>query len=167
MDWKGLIKTVAPVLGTALGGPLGGAATKFLTGKLLGDETATEEDLENWLQTASPEQLLQLKTLDQQFEKDMRALDVDVMKLDQADRDSARGLAKNDMRPHIVISAVYTGMYGVVLYMLLSGTVQVEEDMMGLVMAVVGILTAAQTQILNFWFGSSAGSKEKTAKLAA
>lgn len=167
MDWKGIVKTIAPVLGTALGGPLGGAATKFLTGKLLGDEDASEQDLADFVNGASPEQLLHIKQLDQQFEKDMRALDVDVMKLDQADRASARTLAQNDMRPHIVISAIYTIMYGLVLYMLLDGKVDVPADQMGLVMAVVGILTAAQTQILNFWFGSSAGSKAKSVQMAA
>ena len=63
MDWKALVKTVAPVLGTALGGPLGGAATKFLTGKLLGDENASEQELADFIGGASPEQLLQIKQL--------------------------------------------------------------------------------------------------------
>lgn len=164
MDWRSLVKTVAPVLGTALGGPLGGAATKFLAGKILGED-ATEADLEEWVAGASPEQLLQLKQLDQQFEKEMRALDVDVMRLDQADRDSARGLAKNDMRPHIVISGIYTAMYGFALYFLLSGQVQIPPEQNTLAISVMSILTAAQGQIMNFWFGSSSGSKEKTAKI--
>jgi len=32
-DWKKVVSTVAPVLGTALGGPLAGAATKFIADK--------------------------------------------------------------------------------------------------------------------------------------
>jgi hypothetical protein len=30
---------------------------------------------------------------------------------------------------------------------------------------VLGVLTAGQVQIMNFWFGSSSGSKDKTSKL--
>ena len=39
MDW---LKTIAPMIGTALGGPLGGAAAAFLADKL-GIETKTVE----------------------------------------------------------------------------------------------------------------------------
>jgi hypothetical protein len=45
---------------------------------------------------------------------------------------------------------------------LLSGHIQVAEDVRGLVNTLLGVMTAAQIQIMNFWFGSSAGSKAKT-----
>ena len=166
MDWKGLVKTVAPVLGTALGGPLGGVATKFIAGKLLGDENASEEDIAEFVTGASPEQLVRLRELDNEFKLEMRRLNVDVMKIDAADRDSARKLAGVNMKPHMVISAVYTTMYAVVLYVVITGGADIPEAQVSLVDNVIGVLTAAQLMIMTFWFGSSSGSKEKTAKMA-
>jgi hypothetical protein len=49
---------------------------------------------------------------------------------------------------------------------LLSGQVIIPPDIKDMVMTLLGIMTAAQAQIMNFWFGSSSGSKEKTSKLA-
>ena len=164
MDWKTVVKNVAPVIGTALGGPMGGSAVKFLTGKLLGDETAPESDLEAFITTANPEQLFKLKQLDVEFKVQMRQLGVDVMKLDAADRASARTLAHTDMRPHILLSGLYTFAYAALVWAVITGRVQAVDSMMALVMAVVGSLTAGQTQILNFWFGSSSGSKTKEQK---
>ena len=77
-DWKALVKTVAPVLGTALGGPLAGAATAAITKAVLGSDTATEKDIEAALATASPEILLKLKEADQAFETRMTELGIDV-----------------------------------------------------------------------------------------
>ena len=165
MNWKKIVGKIAPALGTALSGPLGGAATKFMASKLLG-ESATEADLSAFIEGASPEELARIKTLDHEFQVQMRKLDIDLAKLNQEDRASARGLAQLGMGPHVVMSAVYTVMYGVVLYLLLSGQVDVPQNHMALVMTVVGILTAAQGQILSFWFGSSSGSKQKTAEMS-
>ena len=37
-----------------------------------------------------------------------------------------------------------------------------NQTMTGVFATILGVLTAAIPQILNFWFGSSVGSKEKT-----
>ena len=161
MDWKNIIKSVAPVIGTALGGPMGGGAVRFLSKKLLGDENATEEELAQFVQTASPDQLLSIKKMDREYDVQMKKLGVDILRIDAEDSTSARHLASVDMRPHVVLSVVYTLAYAALVFMVVTGHVKAEDSMMALVMAVVGSLTTAQTSILNFWFGSSSGSKEK------
>ena len=77
-DWKSIVRTVAPVLGTAIGGPLGGLATRTIAGALLGDENATEDQIAAAVQSASPDQLLALKKADEEFKVRMKELDIDI-----------------------------------------------------------------------------------------
>jgi len=167
MNWKQIVKGIAPVIGTALGGPLGGGAARYLAGALLGDENASEEDLENAILGATPEQLARIREIDNQYKIEMARAGVDVFKLEVADRSSARELAKNDIRPHLLLSGIYTVGYFWLLWALVTGTATIAEGTEQLVITVVGVLTAAQIQIMNFWFGSSSGSKEKTYALAS
>jgi len=41
-DWKNVVRSVAPILGNAIGGPFGGAAVSALSNALLGKPEATE-----------------------------------------------------------------------------------------------------------------------------
>ena len=50
----------------------------------------------------------------------------------------------------------------VILYLIFSGEVNIEVGMKDTAIYVLGILSAGIAQIMNFWFGSSSGSKEKT-----
>lgn len=164
MDWKSLVKNIAPTLGAALGSPMGGAATRFLAEKFLGDPSADESQLAEALLAASPGDLQEIRRLDKEFRVEMRKLDVDVFKLETQDRDSARSLAsKTSMVPQIILSVLYSIAYGVVLYAFMTGKITVPESQQVLFGSLIGILTGAQVQILNFWFGSSSGSKQKDA----
>ena len=89
-DWKGLVGTVAPTLATALGGPMAGMATKAIASSLLGDADASEKDIAAALAGASPDTMLKLKQADQAFETKMAELGVDLEKIAQEDRASAR-----------------------------------------------------------------------------
>lgn len=164
MDWKSLVRNVAPTLGAALGGPFAGAATKFLADKFLGNPDATENEIADFVTTASPEKLVELRKLDNDFKIRMRELDVDVFKLEVSDRVSARDLAKTDMRPHIALSGVYTTGYFVMVYLFMTGEVSIDPGLKTEFSIVLGVMTAAQTMIMQFWFGSSSGSKVKDAK---
>lgn len=167
-NWKGLIGTVAPTLATALGGPMAGAAVKAIAGAVGLDDGATEKDIEVALRDVSPDVLMRIKEADNTFDVKMKELGVDILKLDQQDRASARDMAaKTGREPQIVLSVVYTLGYIWLLYAFVTGGVQVAEGVKSEFSIVLGVLTAAQSQILNFWFGSSSGSKEKTAHLAA
>lgn len=164
--WKDIIRHVAPTLGTALGGPMAGVATKFIAEKILGKKSASQEEVQAFVLNASPEQLVKLKELEQQFILEMKQLDIDVYALEVKDRDSARKLFEVNVWPQITLSTVFVLGYFGVLYFLMSGTdaqslVQ-NPTMTGVFTTVLGVLTAAIPQILNFWFGSSLGSKEKT-----
>jgi hypothetical protein len=48
----------------------------------------------------------------------------------------------------------------------MSGSIEVGESYQSMFNGLLGVLSAAQIQVVNFWFGSSAGSKAKTDQMA-
>lgn len=161
MSWKKVIANFAPTIATALGGPLAGTATKYLASHLLDDEDATEADIEKAILGASPEQLASIKKIDNEFALEMARLDVDVFRLEVADKDSARDLAKKDMRPQIVLSTLFIVGYFAIVAILFSGAVTIDESIRDMSNILLGVLTANIPSIMGFWFGSSHGSKTK------
>lgn len=161
---KKLVAGVAPTLGAALGGPFGGVAMKFLADKFTGGDTGKVED---FLLSANPDSLKELKLAEIEFETKMRELDIDVMKLDVGDRSSARDLAKSQgIWPQVTISLAYSVGYFSVMAAFITGHLHVPTEHASMFNGLLGVLSAAQIQIMNFWFGSSSGSKAKTAASA-
>lgn len=153
---KGIIGTVAPVLGTSLGGPLGGLAGKMVQNALGVD--SEQQALQ--LLEADPDALMKLKQAERDFESRMRELDVDEERLHQADRASAREMAQaTSLVPQVSLSALFIAGYFVILGLFFSSTIDVP--MSEAFHVLIGVLTAAIPQILHFWFGSSKGSQLK------
>ncbi|QQR69868.1 MAG: hypothetical protein IPI58_04275 [Alphaproteobacteria bacterium] len=164
-DWQSLVRTVAPALGAALGGPLGGLAARTITGVLLGEETQDEQALSQALQTASPDQLLALKKADQDFAVHLREMDVDIERIAAQDRDSARK-RESDVRdrvPGFLAFLVVAGFFGVLACLLAYGTPSQGGEAL---LVILGALSSGFAAVLAYYFGSSAGSKQKTDLLA-
>jgi hypothetical protein len=159
-NWKQTLAAVAPTLAAALGGPLAGAAVNVIGKALLGEDRAFDEDMVSQaVLGANPDQLLALKNADNDFNVQMKKLDVENTK-------SARKFAVDtSIMPQVFLSIVYTVGYFLLVYALMSGEITIEPSIMPMVTTLLGVMTAAQAQIMNFWFGSSSGSKEKTSKL--
>ena len=68
MDWTTIFKTVAPWIGTALAGPLGGMAVTAAA-DALGLSEKTTDAIKQAVSGATPEQMLALKQADQAFVK--------------------------------------------------------------------------------------------------
>jgi len=163
MNWKGLVKSVAPVLGTALGGPFGGMASKWLAGELLGDENASEDVLEQAISAANPETFAKIKGLEHSFKIRMKEIGLSEKQLEAEDRQDARKLFTVNKWPQIALSAIFIGGYFGLVYTLVTGSITIPDDQQILVTALIGVLTAGVSNIMQFWFGSSSGSKDKTA----
>jgi hypothetical protein len=86
---KNMVGALAPTLGSALGGPLGGQAASVIAG-VLGCKS-DPKSINQAIQAATPEQMLELKKAEQNFELQMKELEVDVFKLEVADKQDARG----------------------------------------------------------------------------
>ena len=75
---KNLVGTVAPTIGQALGGPMGGMAANMIADVLgcKNDPKSIQQAMDN----ATPEQMLQLKKAESDFKVKMKELEVDVFK---------------------------------------------------------------------------------------
>ena len=174
MNLKELIGTVAPTIATALGGPLGGVAVKAAC-EALGLSEHTQEALSTALAGAKPEDLLKLKQADQQFAKDMKALDVDLERIAAGDRDSARQRQEksNDKTPRNLAYLMIVGFFaysGALLYGFLympDAMAKIPSQGWVIIGTVYGYLANEAKQAANFFFGSSIGSKDKDETLAA
>ena len=158
---KQLIGTVAPTLASALGGPLAGQAVSAIADML--GIAPNEQDIEKHLATASPEVLVQLKELDFTFKTRMQELNIDLAEIEYKDRDSARKYnTESDSWVPAVLSLVYTIGYFILIGGLMTDLFVMPESSDSLLSGLVGVASAAQIKILDYYFGSSLGSKIKT-----
>lgn len=160
---KDVIAAVAPTLGTALGGPLGGLAGNILA-SVLGKDGKQLEDV---ILEQKPETLLQLRAAEQDFKLKMRELDIREEDIHSKDRQSARDLAKVNMRPQMILSTVFITGYFFVLFFFFLDKIEITPEVKDAFLILIGVITANVPSIMQFWFGSSSGSKEKTEILGA
>ena len=85
---KSIVGSIAPTLGAALGGPIGGAAASVIANALGCEQD--ERSITKAIQSATPEQLAEIKKAELDFEAKMKELDVDVFKLETQDKQDAR-----------------------------------------------------------------------------
>jgi hypothetical protein len=151
---KNVISAIAPTLGAALGGPLGGLAGNVISAALGGG------DIDKAILAQNPETLLALRKAEQEFELKLQELGVEKERIAMADRVSARDMAKVNMKPQMVISACFLGGYFLVLVLRMGGVFDGKEDKV--VDSLLTALTYGVPLILAFWFGSTAGSAVKS-----
>jgi len=156
---KGIISTVAPTLGAALGGPLGALAGNVIAAAVGSKDSKAVEDA---LLTQKPETLLALRKAEQDFTIQLENLGVERDRIAMADRVSARDLAKVDMRPQMILSTVFIGGYFGLLALLMLGSVILEGVAKEQFPILLGVLTAGIPMVLQFWFGTSSGSQVKS-----
>ena len=162
MDWKEIVKSVAPVVGTALGGPMAGGALKFLATSLLGDENATEQDIETYVTEASPDQLLEIKKLDNDFKYKMEKLGVDLYKIETEGRGNARSAHKHSSMPTIIcilLTIMVTG--GAATLMLTS----IPHENTEILHMLFGQVMTAWTASIAYWVGTTRSSGDKSRML--
>lgn len=181
MGFTNFMKKVAPWITTAASiaapgaAPLIALAAKTLSGGLNTTVDPTPESISEALATAAatPDQLATLKKLDNDFALQMKTLDI--QNIDQlaqiAEQDTAsaraREMAVKDATPKILA-------YGIVLLaclvslIILAGKSPAMKDVTQATMVgvVIGYIFSEVKQVYAYYFGSSAGSAEKTQLLA-
>ena len=168
MDWTSIIKTVAPWIGTALGGPLGGMAVEAAASALgLGDKTV--EAVKQAISGVTPEQMLALKTADQTFSVQMQALGfkqvADLEAIAAGDRDSARRMQTAKPSPvPALLTCFVVGAFTATLVLLLKFDVPATNR--DIVVYMIGQLSGGFTSALAFWLGTTRNSDRKTELLA-
>lgn len=153
---KNIVGAVAPTLGTALGGPMGGMAAKTIASVLGCDENP--KSIQKAIEQATPEQMLELKKAEQAFEVQMKELEVDVFKLEVADTQDARKAFSKDWTTRIMGIATLGGFLGYIFLVTLQPPEQNSEALINLVLGYLGGLASA---VISFYFGASHGGDKK------
>ncbi len=158
MEWKQIISTVAPWLGTALGGPLGGLAVSAVADALQLEEK-TEQAIQQALGGVTPDQMLAIKQADQQFAGRMQELGFAsqqaLAKISADDRANARAnarareIATGDKTPRnlaylLVLGALGTGAG------LLFGGLRLDSTLAGVV---IGYLFNEASAVTSYYYG--------------
>jgi len=153
------LKSLAPLLGTALGGPFGGLAASFLADKL-GVERKTVEAVTEALSAGklSPEQVAQIKSAEIEFKKFMADNDLKKDQLVFENTKDARDMQKQTRSyfPATLSAFITMGFFSILITMLVWEYKPTEP-----LLIMLGALGAAFAAVVNFWLGSSNGSQRK------
>ena len=159
---KHVLATIAPTVGTALGGPFGGLAGAAISAALGSDDPKATETA---ILAGNPEVLLKLKTAELDLQAKLAQLGIDEKQLAYADTDSARKreMAVKDITPMMLAISITVGFFGVLGFMLVVGKPPEGGDAL---LVMLGALGGAWANVVAYYFGSSAGSTAKSETLA-
>lgn len=176
MDWKSVgskVVNFAPILGTILGGPIGGAAgglIKILAGELgLKPEEATPDAFMKVIE-ADPNAVLKLKKFEMAHKVALQKLTIEEDRLYLQDRQDARSrqvesekaTGKRDVNLY-VLAWMVVGLFFTLVGMLMWVTL--PESNVGPVNQLFGAMATGFGMVLQYFFGSSKGSADKNAAM--
>lgn len=150
MKLKNILGSLAPTLGAAFGGPLGGQAGQILS-QVLGVAN-NPKTLEQAMQNITANQMVDLKIAEKEFETRMAELNVDVFALETEDRQDARSRFSKDWTPRILGVMTIMGFFG---YIGLITFFPIDDSSDDVVMLIIGSLTGIASAVISFYFGSS------------
>lgn len=149
-------KDVAPTVagGAAMaasgGNPALGALVSSIVGKLVGKDNPDLEQASQKL-LGDPEKLAE-------FRKEMKQAEMKELELRTKDTQSAREILKHSKGP-VVISSLIVAAFSVLVFLVMFVAIPAASQAVAYML--MGSLATAFTQVLNFWLGTSVGSKEK------
>lgn len=186
MNFKEIIKRIAPIAGSLIGSPVAGMAIAAI-GEAIGMASPTAERVAAAIQSGSltPEQLSAVRVADDALKVRMAEIGLDYRKIEAeteraylADRQDARHTHAGD-RGVFWLGMTILGVYATVLasalagaYWLLvlgdlknmdAGTVAAVFAMIG---TIVGYIASDAKQVVSYYFGSSKGSTDKGRDMA-
>ena len=165
-DAKQALGTVAPILGTAVGGPLGGTAARLVAAALGLDPSTPEPQVAAAVTAATPDQLAALKKADQDFQVSLRNMDLSAAKIAADDRASARNLeaSTHDWVPGTLMMALTGGFFGLLAYLASHDVPVGNRDLLNIML---GSLGTAWTGGVTYYYGSSVGAVVKDKAIGA
>ena len=165
MNWLDTLKTLAPTVATALGGPLAGAAVSAL-GNVFGMSQPSQDNIAKLFTDGqlTPEHLAEIRKLELQYQNEEKERGFRYAELVYKDVDSARNLAvqTKSTTPTILSYGILIG-GGLMIASVMQGYSQVDSVLAG---TLIGYVVSEMKQVLQYWFGSSIGSKDKDDAMA-
>ena len=168
----GILKKVAPKLLVA---STGGAAPLAMTiaKQVLGDQAITDDELENQVasMTNTTEGLAKLREIDAALKQAEMDNGFKFEELATRNTEGARAMAiAQGLGPQKVIATLYLGGYFttlIVMLVLAAKGVSFDDSVLELIKTLMTAFSIGVPIILQFFFGSSAGSKHKDIALAS
>lgn len=178
MNWSDigkLIGTAAPIVGTAIGGPAGAAIGSLVAG-VLGvdsnpDSVAEAIKADPTIAVKLKELELEAHRLDVEAVDKQRQAELDELKARLEDVQSARSrqveheraTGKTDVNLYLLAWTIVLGFFALV-----CASIFVEiKDSTGTVFMLMGTMATGFGMVLQYFFGSSKGSVEKTAQIVS
>lgn len=172
MDWKELgskIAGAAPLLGGILGGPAGagvGQVVSLVAGALGMKPDASAADIAQRIEM-DPEAILKLRELETTHTEQLAKIALEQARMELADRADARAreiaitqtTGRRDYQLYILAWLVVVG-FGALCAVLMRYTV--PEGSSQVVYMLFGSLASGFTLVLQYFFGSSRSSQDKT-----
>jgi len=156
MKLGGLLKSLAPTIASAAGGPMAGMAVKMAAQKL-GMPDATANEIEDLIER-EPEKAVLLKEADKDFKDRIREMEIDLesFKTEVEDRKDARSKFSGDMTPKLfcILALILYGAYVMTVTILPHD--QNDETIISLVL---GQLSGILGTCAAFFYGGSNGKK--------
>jgi hypothetical protein len=158
MEW---LKTIAPTIATALGGPLAGMAVSAVAKAIGVSPDEVQDVISSGKLTA--EQVASIQLAELELKKQAQSMNLDFAKLIAEDKKSARDMqiATKSWIPALLAVFVTLGFFGILL-----GLMTEHFKTSDALMLMLGSLATAWTGVMAFYFGSSASSQAKTELLA-
>ena len=161
------LKKILPWVGAAATGNVPALVSMAASeiGRIVGKEVRADPSaIAEAVAGATPEQIVQLRQLDQDYHVRMAEMGFknveELERIEASDRASARGreIAVRDRTPALLALLVILGFFGVLTFMLLRA---VPDEARDALMVMLGALGAAFMSVVAYYFGSSAGSARK------
>jgi hypothetical protein len=162
-DIAGAVGKAAPILGTALGGPLGGVAGALIASAL---GTSNDADSVNTALAADPAALEKLKEAEMANKVQMQQLVITAEANRLADVQNARARQTanpKDYTPQFLAGGVTLGFFGALAAVMLAPMSNAVHD---LLLVMIGALQTAWVTIVSYYFGSSKESAGQTKMIA-
>lgn len=162
---KRVIAGAAPQLAHALGGPLAGAAVAQISRAIFGKDDVDEAVISETLAQAAPEHFVALRAAENEFRLALEETNLERFRVAADDRADARArqVAMDDWTLTGLGALIIVGFFVVLGVMVSQRLPDGAETEFSIMLGALATMTAA---VVNYFFGSSAGSKEKTRLLA-
>lgn len=184
-DLKSFLLDIAPTIATGLGGPLAGTAVQALSQAITGKPHATKEEITKIAEKGlTPEQLVAVTAANNEFALAMKNSDIDLVKVNNAHteaylidtQDARKNNASNEnvFYMGVVILVTFAGIVGLSLYgsyQVLTGGILPKDPALvaavfGFIGTLIGYISANAQSVINFYYGSSKSSSDKTQALS-
>lgn len=184
MDWKTVgsaVKKFAPILGTALGGPVGGAAGGIISVVASALGCDPEPDAVMKAIEADPEAARKLKTVEIENATELKRIALQVDQAYLADRQDARNrevrltesTGKRDINLYLLAWLFIIGYFGttvLLFWLMFTGNFPEGKSLPDagwmILGSLIATLSAGVGMVLQYFFGSSKSSQQKTQLMA-